>query len=77
VYLDVESLLWTDASKINALCLLGKAQLRALGITKVFDLRSDIEMVKYDTPIPDIENVSVVRTPVFKEEDYTPETIAQ
>ena len=74
--MDVESLLRTDASKINTLCL-GKAQLRALGITKVFDLRSDIEMVKYDTPIPDIENVSVVRTPVFKEEDYTPETIAQ
>ena len=61
---------------MNTLCL-GKAQLRALGITQVFDLRSDIEMAKYNTPIPSIDDVNVIRTPIFKEEDYTPETIAQ
>ncbi|KAH9943222.1 protein-tyrosine phosphatase-like protein [Epithele typhae] len=37
----------------------GKQRLRDLGITTVYDLRSDTEMEKYETPIPTIEGVQV------------------
>lgn len=55
----------------------GKAQLKGLGITTVFDLRSDIEMLKYNAPIPVIDGISILRAPIFKEEDYSPETMAR
>ncbi|KAF8550375.1 hypothetical protein OG21DRAFT_1514081 [Imleria badia] len=55
----------------------GIQQMRALGITTVFDLRSDPEMQKYCTPIPTIEGVQILRTPVFTNEDYSPESIAR
>lgn len=51
--------------------------MRALGITTVFDLRSDPEMQKYSSPIPTIEGVQVLRTPVFTNEDYSPESMAR
>ncbi|PCH40840.1 hypothetical protein WOLCODRAFT_117768 [Wolfiporia cocos MD-104 SS10] len=54
----------------------GKAKLRELCITKVFDLRSDPEIQRYGTPSPDIEGIEFVRTPVFEEEDYSPEMMA-
>jgi len=43
----------------------------------VFDLRSDPEVRKYSSPIPVIEGVEVVPTPVFKNEDYSPEKLAK
>lgn len=55
----------------------GKAQLKQLGITTVFDLRSDMEMLKYDAPIPVIDGVSIIRAPVFNKDDYSPETMAK
>ncbi len=55
----------------------GKVQLKGLGITTVFDLRSDIEMLKYNAPIPVIDGVNILRAPIFKEEDYSPETMAR
>ncbi|KAL1708543.1 protein-tyrosine phosphatase-like protein [Schizophyllum commune] len=55
----------------------GKAQLRALGVTTVFDLRSDTEMEKYHSPIPVIEGIEIKRTPVFEKEDYSPEMMAK
>lgn len=55
----------------------GAEQMRALRITTVFDLRSDPEMKKYSTPIPTIEGVHIVRTPVFRNEDYSPESMAK
>jgi len=55
----------------------GKAELKALGITKVFDLRSDTEIQKYNSPLPDIEGVEVLHTPVFRTEDYSPEMMAK
>ncbi|KAH7887384.1 protein-tyrosine phosphatase-like protein [Phlebopus sp. FC_14] len=55
----------------------GAQQMKALGITTVFDLRSDPEMQKYNTPIPTIEDVQIIRTPVFKNEDYSPESMAK
>ncbi|KAF7301982.1 TYR-PHOSPHATASE-2 domain-containing protein [Mycena indigotica] len=55
----------------------GKAQLRSLGISHVFDLRSDTEIVKYNTPVPTIDGVSVNHIPVFRTEDYSPEMMAK
>lgn len=34
-------------------------------------------MKKYSSPIPVIEGVEVVPTPVFKSEDYSPEKLAK
>ncbi len=55
----------------------GVRQLRDLGVTTVYDLRSETEMHKYETPIPTIEGVEVVHVPVFKTEDYSPEAMAK
>ncbi|KAG5648825.1 hypothetical protein DXG03_000174 [Asterophora parasitica] len=55
----------------------GEQQLKALGISKVFDLRSDTEIHKYNTPQPEIDGVDVVRAPVFQTEDYSPEMMAK
>ncbi len=56
---------------------LGKARLKSLGVTKVFDLRSDTEIEKYNSPLPEIEGIEVLRTPVFQKEDYSPEMMAK
>jgi len=55
----------------------GKSQLKALGITHIFDLRSDPEMAKWQSPIPQIDGVEVIHAPVFKNEDYSPEVMAK
>ncbi|KAF8471337.1 protein-tyrosine phosphatase-like protein, partial [Russula ochroleuca] len=55
----------------------GKGQLRDLGVTTIFDLRSDAEIAKYDSPTPQIAGVTVFRAPVFTKEDYSPERMAQ
>ncbi|KAJ7591611.1 protein-tyrosine phosphatase-like protein [Mycena floridula] len=55
----------------------GKQELRSLGISKVFDLRSDVELEKYNAPLPSIDGVEIQHTPVFKREDYGPEAIAK
>ncbi|KAG6832177.1 hypothetical protein H0H92_004908 [Tricholoma furcatifolium] len=55
----------------------GKRQLKALNITKVFDLRSDVEISKYKTPQPEISGVEILHIPVFRSEDYSPETMAK
>lgn len=51
--------------------------MRELGIKKVFDLRSDVEMKKYNTPVPTIEGVEILHVPVFAAEDYSPEVMAR
>ena len=51
--------------------------MRELGIGAVYDLRSDTEIAKYNTPCPVIEGIDILRTPVFKHEDYTPEMMAK
>ena len=56
---------------------IGKAQLRDLNITKIYDLRSDTEIVKYNTPPPVIEGVEIHHVPVFKTEDYRHEVMAR
>ncbi|KAH9482512.1 Triple specificity protein phosphatase PtpB [Psilocybe cubensis] len=55
----------------------GKVKLRELGVTKAFDLRSDTEIRKYNTPLPQIDGVEVVHTPVFQTADYSPEMMAK
>jgi len=51
--------------------------LKELGISKVFDLRSDTEIRKYNTPLPQIDGVEILHTPVFQTEDYSPEMMAK
>ncbi|KAG6850904.1 hypothetical protein H0H93_006730 [Arthromyces matolae] len=54
-----------------------RRQLKALNITRVFDLRSDVEIRKYNSPQPEIDGVEVLHTPVFQKEDYSPEMMAK
>lgn len=42
----------------------GKQQLHALGIRKIFDLRTDIELKTYKSETPDIEGIDIVKTPL-------------
>lgn len=65
------------SGEVSAITDEGKEKLRELGITTVFDLRSDTEIEKYETPCPTIEGVEIVRVPVFKLEDYSPEMMAK
>lgn len=55
----------------------GKALFKELNITKVFDLRSETEIHKYNTPLPEIDGVEIIHTPVFKTADYSPEMMAK
>ena len=56
---------------------IGKQKIKELGIAAIYDLRSDVEIEKYQTPCPTIEGVDVIRVPVFKLEDYSPEMMAK
>jgi len=62
---------------VGHIACVGEAQLKALGITKVFDLRSDFEIQKYNSHQPVIDGVEISRTPVFQNEDYSPEMMAK
>jgi hypothetical protein len=56
----------------------GASQLIELGIKKVFDMRSLPEMQRYHSEgVPHIEGVEFVPTPVFRDEDYSPEEMAK
>ena len=57
--------------------MIGKVALKELGISKVFDLRSDTEIRKFNTPLPQIDGVEILHTPVFQTEDYSPEIMAK
>jgi Tyrosine phosphatase family len=56
----------------------GQEQLRALGITTLYDLRSEPEIEKNlaITPNIDIKGVERKFTPVFANTDYSPEKVA-
>ncbi len=45
----------------------GVEQLKALGITTIFDLRADIEIAKYSTATPAIDGVQTVRASILEE----------
>ncbi|KAI0057609.1 hypothetical protein BV25DRAFT_1831060 [Artomyces pyxidatus] len=55
----------------------GQKDIRELGITTIFDLRSDTEILKYNTPTPVIPTTQIHHIPVFKTQDYSPERMAQ
>jgi len=65
------------SGEVSAITEEGKSRLKELGITTVFDLRSDTEIIKWKTPSPEIEGVEIVRVPVFKVDDYSPEMMAK
>lgn len=54
----------------------GKQQLRALGIQKIFDLRSDVEIKTYKLETLGIEGIEIVRTPIFVG-GFDPENITE
>lgn len=64
-------------SEPRCVCSAGKEQLKQLGVTKIFDLRSDTEIKKWGTAPPDMGDLEIVRIPVFKTEDYSPEMMAK
>ncbi|KAH6915078.1 protein-tyrosine phosphatase-like protein [Coprinopsis sp. MPI-PUGE-AT-0042] len=55
----------------------GKQILKDIGVTQVYDLRSDTEIKKYDAPPPEIEGITYNHVPVFKTADYSPEMMAK
>jgi len=55
----------------------GKTKLHELGITTIYDLRSELEMRKYKTPQPTIEGIEIVHVPVFEQKDYSPANMAR
>jgi len=67
----------TSHCSIQLIILLGKELFKELNITKVFDLRSDTEIRKYNAPPPKIDGVEIIHVPVFETADYSPETMAK
>jgi hypothetical protein len=57
---------------------LGIAQFQRYGIHTVYDMRSEPETHKWaSSMVPNIPNVEFVRTPVFKDVDYSPENMVK
>ncbi|KAL5511143.1 hypothetical protein ACEPAH_4358 [Sanghuangporus vaninii] len=54
----------------------GKATLKELGITTIFDLRSEVEIRKYKSSTPEIEGVRFVHIPVSDSDEYDPMALA-
>lgn len=54
----------------------GKATLKDLGVTTVFDLRSQSEIQKYQSATPDIAGVRFVHVPVTDSDEYDPMALA-
>ncbi|KAG6916110.1 hypothetical protein DXG01_008384 [Tephrocybe rancida] len=48
----------------------GQSALRELGITTVFDLRSDGEIKRYESTTPDIPGIQVVRAPALTDDAW-------
>ncbi|KZT35550.1 hypothetical protein SISSUDRAFT_160575 [Sistotremastrum suecicum HHB10207 ss-3] len=65
------------SAEVSSITEKGKEQLRRLGVSVVYDLRSDLELAKFNAPLPDIPGVEVTRVPVFKSEDYSPDSLAK
>ncbi|EIM87943.1 uncharacterized protein STEHIDRAFT_54230 [Stereum hirsutum FP-91666 SS1] len=69
------------SAEVSGITEEGEAQLLDLGISTIFDLRSETEMKKYNTPLPALihchEKVAIVKSPVFEQKDYSPEMMAR
>lgn len=57
----------------------GTSTLNDLGVKTIFDLRSDPEIARHKeaAPIADIPGTTRIHVPVYKKEDYSPETHAK
>lgn len=56
----------------------GIQAIKCLGIKKIFDMRSDPELIKYSSgDLPQIAGTEIISAPVFKSEDYSPEQMAK
>ncbi|TCD69217.1 hypothetical protein EIP91_008320 [Steccherinum ochraceum] len=64
-------------SEISAITDAGRDRLVQLGVTKIYDLRSDPEIAKWGTASPEMKGLEIIRTPLFKSEDYSPEVMAK
>ncbi|KAJ6631342.1 protein-tyrosine phosphatase-like protein [Mycena sp. CBHHK59/15] len=64
------------SGEISGITETGKEQLLALGIRRVFDLRTKMEIARYKTVAPDIPGVEFVHVTVGKEEPFESESIA-
>ena len=55
------------AGELSHISPAGVAQLRALGVTTVFDLRAEHEIAKYKSATPAIDGVEFVRTSILEQ----------
>ncbi|KAJ6593167.1 protein-tyrosine phosphatase-like protein [Mycena capillaripes] len=58
------------SGEISSITETGKEQFLALGIRRVFDLRTNLEINSYKTASPEIPGVEFVRAPVGKEDPW-------
>ncbi|KAI0034125.1 protein-tyrosine phosphatase-like protein [Vararia minispora EC-137] len=65
------------SAEVSGIQQIGMEQIKGLGITTVYDLRSEAEMSKYNTPVPTIPGVQILHTPVFSQKDYSPTNMAR
>ncbi|TFK20369.1 hypothetical protein FA15DRAFT_599906 [Coprinopsis marcescibilis] len=65
------------SAELSGITEQGKHILRNLGVTDVYDLRSDTEIRKYDSASPTVEGVTLHHVPVFQTADYSPEMMAK
>ncbi|TFK55095.1 hypothetical protein OE88DRAFT_1694392 [Heliocybe sulcata] len=54
----------------------GKDKLKSLGVRKVFDFRSELEIAKYKAATPAVDGVEFVRAPVSDDDAYDPVGLA-
>ncbi|KAK0513322.1 hypothetical protein JMJ35_004308 [Cladonia borealis] len=62
------------SAALSTLTPTGISTLQSLHITKIYDLRSHTEAQKHATPA--IGGIRLIHTPVFSEQDYSPEAVA-
>lgn len=58
------------SGEVSGITETGKQQLVALGIHRVFDMRTNLEINSYKTPRPNIPGVEFVPVPVGKEDPW-------
>jgi hypothetical protein len=64
------------SGELSGITSKGKDQLVSLGIHRVFDLRSDVEIAGYATSTPVVDGIEFVRVPVSKTRAFDPVDLA-
>jgi protein tyrosine/serine phosphatase len=65
------------SGEVSSITDKGKEQFIALGIRRVFDLRTNLEITSYKTASPDIPGVEFVHLPVGKEDPWGAGSVEQ